>query len=60
MRRADLAEGIEVTRSYLSQILRGHREPGPTVRQRLMEYTKLSFDDLFIDLDAPEPVGSHR
>jgi transcriptional regulator with XRE-family HTH domain len=38
-----------VSQGYLSQLLRGHRSPGPQVRKRLMSVLKLAnFEDLFI------------
>ncbi len=45
----DLANEIGVSRSHLSHVLNGRREPTPFFRRRLMDYFKeLAFDDLFI------------
>ena len=45
--KKELAGIIGVTRSYLSGICTGRREPSAAMRQRLLNYFKISFDDLF-------------
>ena len=49
----DLAEKIRFSRSHVSHIINGRREPSPTMRrlilEQLQEYT---FDDLFIIEDG--------
>ncbi len=44
-----LASELRVSRSYLSQIIRGRQEPSAMMRQKLLDYFKpCSFDDLFV------------
>jgi len=44
----DLADRIGFSRSHLSHIISGRREPSPFFRRRLMEHFKeFTFDDLF-------------
>jgi len=43
-----LAEQIGVTRSYLSAVCSGKKEPSIGMRQRLLTYFKCKFDDLFL------------
>jgi transcriptional regulator with XRE-family HTH domain len=47
---------LEVNPSYFSQLLSGRREPGPNIRQRIMDELRVGFDDLF-EIRAGEPVG---
>ncbi|HEY3117289.1 MAG TPA: helix-turn-helix transcriptional regulator [Chloroflexota bacterium] len=50
MTRAEFARSVlGTTPSYLSQIINGHREPGPDLRKRMQERLGLSFDDLFAE-----------
>ncbi|MBM4362596.1 MAG: helix-turn-helix transcriptional regulator [Deltaproteobacteria bacterium] len=42
-----LASRCGVTSGFMSQLLSGQRNAGPTVRARLLEHLGLSFDDLF-------------
>ena len=43
-----LAERLLISRSYLSEIVRGKRRPSATIRERLLEYfQEYTFDDLF-------------
>jgi len=45
----DLAEKIGFSRSHLSHILNGRREPSPVLRRLILEQMPgCSFDDLFI------------
>jgi len=44
-----LAERLHISRSYLSEIVRGKRKPSAVMRERLLEYfPEYTFDDLFI------------
>ena len=44
-----LAEKLNISRSYLSEIVRGKRKPSAVIRERFLEYFKeYAFDDLFI------------
>ena len=44
-----LAERLHISRSYLSEIVRGKRKPSAAIRERLLEYfQEYAFDDLFI------------
>jgi transcriptional regulator with XRE-family HTH domain len=44
-----LAEKLSISRSYLSEIVRGKRKPSAAIRERFLEYFKeYVFDDLFI------------
>jgi putative transcriptional regulator len=46
--KKELAYRIGVSRSYLSSICTGRREPSAAMRQRLLEYfTSCTFDQLF-------------
>jgi transcriptional regulator with XRE-family HTH domain len=50
-----LALKLAVSRGYLSQVLRGHRSPGPVLRGRLMDVLGVpDFDQLFVSLPEPE------
>ena len=43
-----LAEKLNISRSYLSEIVRGKRRPSAEMRERLLKYfSELTFDDLF-------------
>ena len=43
-----LAERLLISRSYLSEIVRGKRRPSAAIRERLLEYfQEYTFDDLF-------------
>lgn len=45
----NLAMQAGVSQGYLSQLLQGQRNPGPSVRERLMTALKIrKFDDLFV------------
>jgi transcriptional regulator with XRE-family HTH domain len=50
----ELAHALGVSRTLLSQVIGGKRDPSPMVRKRLLEYFRdQSFDDLFtIDGDG--------
>jgi transcriptional regulator with XRE-family HTH domain len=44
-----LAERLLISRSYLSEIIRGKRRPSAAMRERLLAYfQEYTFDDLFI------------
>ena len=44
-----LAERLHISRSYLSEIVRGKRKPSAAMRERFLEYFReYTFDDLFI------------
>lgn len=44
-----LAERLRISRSYLSEIVRGKRKPSAVMRERLLEhFPEYSFDDLFV------------
>ena len=44
-----LAEKLNISRSYLSEIVRGKRKPSAAIRERFLEYFReYAFDDLFI------------
>ncbi|QYY58480.2 helix-turn-helix transcriptional regulator [Dehalococcoides mccartyi] len=44
----DLAEKIGFSRSHLSHIINGRREPSPVLRRLILEYLpEYTFDDLF-------------
>ncbi len=44
-----LAEKLLISRSYLSEIVRGKRKPSAAMRERFLEYFReYTFDDLFI------------
>ena len=50
--KKELAGIIGVTRSYLSGICTGRREPSAAMRQRLLKYFEdLAFDDLFFIIE---------
>jgi transcriptional regulator with XRE-family HTH domain len=52
----DFAELIGFSRSHLSHIINGRREPSPGLRRTILEYLpEYTFDDLFII----EENGSH-
>ena len=43
-----LAERLHISRSYLSEIVRGKRKPSAAMRKRFLEYFReYTFDDLF-------------
>ena len=45
----DLAEKIGFSRSHLSHIINGRREPSPMLRRLILEQmTECTFDDLFV------------
>jgi transcriptional regulator with XRE-family HTH domain len=45
----DLAEKIQFSRSHLSHIINGRREPSPLMRRLILEHLQdYTFDDLFI------------
>jgi len=45
----DLAEKIHFSRSHLSHIINGKREPSPLMRRLILEQLKgYTFDDLFV------------
>ena len=44
-----LAERLHISRSYLSEIVRGKRKPSAAMRERFLEYFReYTFDDLFV------------
>ncbi len=44
-----LAQKLGVSKSYLSQVITGKREPSASMRRRILEYLRdYTFDDLFI------------
>ena len=44
-----LAERLHISRSYLSEIVRGKRNPSAAMRERFLEYFReYTFDDLFV------------
>lgn len=45
---------LEINPSYFSQLLSGRREPGPKVRQRMMEALKAPFEHLFQIESSPQ------
>jgi putative transcriptional regulator len=45
--KKELANRIGVSRCYLSSVCNGRIEPSASMRQRLLDYFKMSFDDLF-------------
>jgi len=55
----DLAEMIGFSRSHLSHIINGRREPSPLVRRVILEHLpEYTFDDLFIiEEDQNESAG---
>ena len=60
MTQADLAKAIGITRSYLSQVLRGKENPGPEIRQKLIAYFGLEFDQLFEFEETSKPVKTRK
>ncbi|MHA6710957.1 helix-turn-helix transcriptional regulator [Dehalococcoides mccartyi] len=45
----DLAEKLGFSRSHLSHIINGRREPSPVLRRLILDYLpEYTFDDLFI------------
>jgi putative transcriptional regulator len=49
----DLAEKIGFSRSHVSHIINGRREPSPAMRRLILEYLReYTFDDLFIIEDG--------
>ena len=49
----DLAEMIQFSRSHLSHIINGRREPSPLMRRLILEHLQdYTFDDLFIIEDG--------
>lgn len=53
-----LARRIGVSRSYLSQLINGRREPSPKVREKLLDaLCGATFDDLFV-IERSESSGS--
>jgi transcriptional regulator with XRE-family HTH domain len=40
-------KSIGVSSGFISQIATGERNPGPQIRQKIMDATGLTFDDLF-------------
>jgi len=46
--RKELARELSISRSLLSQVISGKKEPSSMVRRRLLEYFRdYTFDDLF-------------
>lgn len=45
--QAEFARRLGSSEAYLSLLLNGHKEPGPTIREKLMKLLGLSFEDLF-------------
>ncbi len=58
--RKGLAHELAVSRSYLSRVICGKKEPSAAIRQRLLEYLKdYTFDDLFtIEEDGDHGTSS--
>lgn len=50
--RNHFAANIGISKSYCSQLLNGHRRPSATVRQKIMDETKLGWDHLFASVPA--------
>ncbi len=51
----DLAEMIHFSRSHVSHIVTGKREPSPAMRRAILEHLRdYSFDDLFIIEDGAD------
>ena len=49
----DLAEKIGFSRSHVSHIINGRREPSPAMRRLILEHLReYNFDDLFIIEDG--------
>ncbi len=48
----DFARRMGVSRSYLSAVCNGRIKPSLAMRQRLLEYFRCSFDDLFVIRDG--------
>jgi len=49
----DLAEQIGFSRSHVSHIINGRREPSPAMRRLILEHLReYTFDDLFIIEDG--------
>ena len=49
----DLAEKIGFSRSHVSHIINGRREPSPAMRRLILEHLReYTFDDLFIIEDG--------
>ena len=49
----DLAENIGFSRSHVSHIINGRREPSPAMRRQILEHLReYTFDDLFIIEDG--------
>jgi transcriptional regulator with XRE-family HTH domain len=42
-----LARACRLSSGHMSQLLKGTRLPGPQTRQRLMEFLRLPFEELF-------------
>ena len=56
----DLAEKIGFSRSHLSHIINGRREPSPVLRRLILEHLpEYTFDDLFIIEDG-NGVSNHE
>ena len=52
-----LADELDISISYLSQLLRGTRQPGPRVRKRIEEVLDVGFDEVF-ELDGADQAQS--
>ncbi len=48
----EFARRCGVTSGYMSQLLSGKRNPGPLIRQRLLDALPgLDFDDVFVEVE---------
>jgi transcriptional regulator with XRE-family HTH domain len=56
----DLALKIGFSRSHLSHIISGRREPSPVLRRVILEYLpECTFDDLFV-IEETEKSNEHK
>jgi transcriptional regulator with XRE-family HTH domain len=57
MTQVEFAQALGIGPEFLSRLLNGGRQPGPTTRKRLLAILQVGFDDLFA---APEPAKARR
>ncbi|MGA8016129.1 MAG: helix-turn-helix transcriptional regulator [Candidatus Dormiibacterota bacterium] len=55
----ELARRLGVTQNYIPALEGGHRNPGPKLRQQLMQLFQCDFEDLF-QVVMVNPVDSHE
>lgn len=52
MSQNEFAQHVGITGGFMCQLLRGDRNPGPNVRQLIMDATGMTWDELFYEVPA--------